>query len=376
MKRLTFITAILTLLTASSCSAQHGQTAHDATPRQQLLTLLDTVVAQHKVIFGHHDDTAYGHTWKYEADRSDVKDVVGDYPGLMNWDLGLIEHNSPVQLDSVPFDFIRDEVRKQDARGGINAFSWHLRNPATGGDSWDTSASPVEMMVTAGTALNDTLYAWLDRAADFFLSLKRADGSHIPVIFRPWHENTGSWFWWGKDYCTPEQYRALWRITYDTFARKGVDNVVWVYSPDKLTTSGEYAERFPGSQYVDVLGVDVYHFNGDEGIDDYRTRVKRQLDGAAAVAAKSGKPIALSETGCESLVVPTWWTSVLMPILEQYPVAYVCVWRNAWNNPKHFYAPYPGQASEESFKEFYANPRTVFAHDLSKIRQNIPNNEK
>jgi mannan endo-1,4-beta-mannosidase len=369
-KTLALSTVLLCATALTGCSKGAATQADDVqqTPAEHLLQRLTAVRDAGKVIFGHHDDTAYGHTWRYEADRSDVKDVVGDYPGLMNWDLGLVEWQRDCQLDSVPFDFIRQEVAKQDARGGINSISWHPRNPATSGDSWDTSYAPVHEMVTAGTALNDTLNVWLERAADFILTLKDKQGERIPVLFRPWHEHTGTWFWWGKDFCTPDDYKSLWHITRQVFDRKGVDNVLWVYSPDKIESTDEYTERYPGDDFVDILGTDVYHFNGSEGLVDYNQRVTRQLNAALELSQKNGKLIALSETGAESLPMDDWWSQVLLPICMRYPIVYVCVWRNAYQNPTHYYAPYKDQPSSASFINFYNNPKTLFASQLKDVK--------
>lgn len=366
------ICAAVFALMASACSgsAKKEAAAADttATPAAELLARLTAVASDGKTAYGHHDDTAYGHDWQYEAGRSDVLETSGQYPALMNWDLGLIEYGDSVQLDGVPFDFIRAEVRAQHERGGINGLSWHPRNPVSGGDSWDVSASPLHEGVQEGTAVNDTLRAWIGRAADFVLSLTDADGRRIPVLLRPWHEHTGSWFWWGKDFCTPDEYKALWRMTREVFDERGVDNAVWVYSPDKLTDSDEYGERYPGDEYVDVLGADAYHFGGEDGIADYYTRTRRQLDGAKALAARNGKLIALSETGSEGLPVADWYTRVLLPLLREYPVAYVCVWRNACDSVKsgHFYAPYKGHAAEADFRAFAADSTIVMADKMKK----------
>lgn len=53
----------------------------------------------------------------------------------------------------------------------------------------------------------------------------------VPVLFRPWHEHTGSWFWWGEKLCTPEEYKALWHMTVDILRSDGVDNALYAYSP-------------------------------------------------------------------------------------------------------------------------------------------------
>jgi mannan endo-1,4-beta-mannosidase len=362
---------MLSSVVSSGCATEHhkgGVVAESAGATEHLYSRLRCVVDSGKFIFGHHDDTAYGHTWSYQEGRSDVREVAGDYPGLMNWDLGLVEYGADKELDGVPFDFIRDEVRKQDARGGINSFSWHVRNPATGGDSWDTSLCKVHEIVTPGTALNDTVTLWLNRCADFFLSLKDGKGERIPVLFRPWHEHTGSWFWWGKDLCSADDYKALWKLTREVFDKKGVDNILWVYSPDNIRSAEEYTERYPGDDYVDVLGADVYHYNAAEGLEDYLTRARRQLDAATALSHKNHKLVTLSETGAESIPMENWWTEVLLPLCSEYNIAYVCVWRNACDKPQHFYAPFPEQKSVASFIQFYNNPKTLFAKDLKAFK--------
>lgn len=368
----TLIAALsIAVCTLSGCSGKKANNDTTEAPtaaspaetlRQRLHALADSGV----VAFGHHDDTAYGLTWRAEPGRSDVKEVVGDYPAIMNWDLGLIEWGCALELDSVSFDLIRREAAAQAARGGINSFSWHPRNPVTSGDSWDTAGGDiVAQMTTDGTALNDTLRTWLNRAADFIASLKDAEGNAIPVVFRPWHEHTGNWFWWGAANTTPESFKALWRMTRKVFDDRGIDNVLWAYSPDKCASPEEYIERYPGDEYIDIMGADVYHFGGEAGIDTYRQRVAITLSAAIAEAKARGKIAAFTETGCEGLPVTDWYTRVLLPLLREHRVAYVTVWRNADNKPGHFYAPYPGHPAAEAFKAFHDDPLTVFATEMA-----------
>ena len=124
---------------SKSASDKDATAADTITPAQTLISQLDSVVKSGHFYFGHHDDTAYGHTWKYVEGNSDVKAVIGEYPGLMSWDLGMIEVDSAKNLDGVPFEFIAAEIAKQNARGGVNAISWHPLNPISGGNSWDVS---------------------------------------------------------------------------------------------------------------------------------------------------------------------------------------------------------------------------------------------
>lgn len=359
---LTLAAAMMVTSCGSGKSNKNAETVTDTvTPAQSLITRLDSVAKSGHYYFGHHDDTAYGHTWKYVDGASDVKGVTGQYPGLMSWDLGLIEVDSANNLDGVPFSFIASEIAKQHARGGVNAISWHALNPMSGGGSWDISATPLHNL-GEGSAVSDTMKVWIDRASAFIASLKDSEGNPIPVIFRPWHENSGSWFWWGKDHSTPEEYIELWKMTRAGFDARGIDNVVWAYSPDKDLTREEYFSTYPGDEYVDILGTDIYHFDGEAGVDAYVNRIKAQMPFVVEEAQKRGKIAAFTETGLEGLPVTDWYTRVLAPVIKGLPIAYVCVWRNAIESekPGHFYVPYPGHAAESDFKKFHDESGAIF----------------
>lgn len=284
---------------------RHSRLSHVLTRWQKAVTIISVIMMTRP----------YGHTWKYVDGASDVKGVTGQYPGLMSWDLGLIEVDSANNLDGVPFSFIASEIAKQHARGGVNAISWHALNPMSGGGSWDVSATPLHNL-GEGSAVSDTMKVWIDRAAAFIASLKDSEGNPIPVIFRPWHENSGSWFWWGKDHSTPEEYIELWKMTRAGFDARGIDNVVWAYSPDKDLTREEYFSTYPGDEYVDILGTDIYHFDGEAGVDTYVNRIKAQMPFVVEEAQKRGKIAAFTETGLEGLPVTDWYTRVLAPAIK------------------------------------------------------------
>ncbi len=361
MVRALAATVIILASTACSSGSKHTEAQPVPTPAETLIARLDSVASSGRYYFGHHDDTAYGHTWRYADGGSDVRAVTGDYPGLMSWDLGMIECDSARNLDGVPFGFMASQIAAQHARGGINAISWHPLNPVSGGNSWDVSTSPLAM-ADSMTSVRDTLVAWIDRAAEFVGSLRDADGRRIPVIFRPWHENSGTWFWWGAGCATPQQYISLYRLTRERFDSAGIDNVVWAYSPDKDLSPEQYFSTYPGDDVVDILGTDIYMFGGQEGVEQYRSRIASQLPYVVEEARRRGKIAALTETGSEGLPMDGWFTGVLAPALDSIGVAYVCVWRNAYQeeNPRHFYVPYPGHESEADFKAYHASGRPVF----------------
>lgn len=335
-------------------------TIASANPADSLRVRLTDYVAKGKTFFGHHDDPAYGHKWVGESGRSDILETTGRYPGLMSWDLGDLEWGREKNLDGVRFDRMRREVIAQNARGGINTFSWHTDHPLSGVDSWKVADTTAVSKLVNTPEGREAYARQLDYLCDFFNSLVDENGNKIAVIFRPWHEHTGSWFWWGRNNCSVDDYKALWTIMRRHFDERGVDNVLWAYSPDRCQNRETYMERYPGDEYVDILGADVYHFNGDAGVEEYKRCATKTLSIASSEAQKRNKIAAFTETGLESVTIADWYTSILLPILKAHPLAYVTVWRNAWNMPRHFYVPYPGHQAENSFREFADNPKMIF----------------
>ena len=336
----------------------------DKTGRELLIESLGASVQAGTIMYGHQDDLCYGHAWKVEdaqndpLERSDVKDVCGHYPAVLGLELGEIELGGDKSLDGVPFALIRRAAVKHVERGGVVTFSWHPRNILTGGTAWDVSSDKVVASVLEGGENHEKFMGWLQIIGDFFDTLRDAGGKRISFIFRPWHEHTGSWFWWGQKLCTTEQYRALWRTTYDYLAgERGFDNIVWCYSPNLDVDAEGYMERWPGDDIIDIMGLDAYSYNGHEGgieaaCELFRSKLVPTLEYLDRLGKEHGKLIALSETGLEGLTSPDWWTATLYPCIKDYPLVYVLTWRNAHDRPEHFYGPWKGFEYEGDFKKF------------------------
>ena len=351
MKKLPLIALALIVLFSCQPTKQSKEVA-EQTLLERLQNLPDSCF-----LFGHHDAPMYGIGWFGDEDRSDVKSVCGSWPAMMSFDLGGLELGNERNLDSVSFARMREEIVKQDARGGVVTLSWHLRNPKTGGDSWDVSDTTVVRSVLNDSALHEKFVGWLDNVAQFMNSLTRADGSKVEVIFRPWHEHTGSWFWWGQRLCSAEEYKALWKLTADRLKEQGVDNVIYAYSPGtEPKTQEEYLDRYPGDDIISVVGVDCYYSDPN----NFFTKLDNALTLIETVAKEHGKVPALTETGFEGIKEADWWTKTLLPILKRHHIAYMVVWRNAFNKQNHFFAPYPGSLSEEDFKAFFEEGSAQF----------------
>jgi len=118
--------------------------------------------------------------------------------------------------------------------------------------------TPVDVgrVVTPGTPENRQALAEMDAAAD---KLQQLEDAGIPVLWRPLHEIDGGWFWW-TDKEKPENTAALWRMMYDHFTReRKLNNLIWVYSAGVGNKTVEYRKRFyPGGDYVDISGIDIY----------------------------------------------------------------------------------------------------------------------
>ena len=327
-------------------------------------------------MYAMQDGLCYGQGWHLEAgdlpdnpiNKCDVKAVCGDFPAIAGFDLGGIEMADTCNLDGVDFDFMRLAAITHASRGGIVTFSWHLRNPLTGGTAWDNTSDKVVASILPEGEKHECFMMWLERLGDFLDSLRDTDGSLIPIIFRPWHENTGGWFWWGADQCSEEDYIALWHMVYDYLAvDRGLDSMVWAYSPSSTCLKEKAMGRYPGDDIIDLIGVDAYAPAHKSDVDQaFIDNMHSDLDFLSGIASEHGLLLALTETGTEGQDCPVWWTEELLPALEGYPVCYLLTWRNAWdgNHPGHWFSTYPGAVSEKDFVSFYESPRTLFLSDI------------
>lgn len=322
-----------------------------------------------KTIFGHQDATAYGVGWKYINDRSDILAVVNDYPALYGWDLANIELDNPKNIDGIPFVNIKKYIQDSYKRGGITTISWHANNPFTGNNAWDTTHGTV-LSILPGNSQHALYVSWLDKIAAFLGALKTENGEAIPILFRPFHELTGNWFWWCKNNCTPAEFIQLWNFTQDYLKNsKQLHNLIYVYNTADFSTAEGFLQRYPGDDRVDILSFDRYQYEQPNGRPQFMQAAEQQLSIITQLAKAKNKIAAIAETGYEAIPDPFWWTKTLYPLLEKYPVAYVLVWRNAGlrdNTTKmHYYAPYPGQVSAADFQLFYSLPKMVFEKKIS-----------
>ncbi len=331
------------------------------------------LLAKKGFMIGHQDDLAYGVNWKYQDGMSDIKEVTGDYPAVYGWDLSGLERPSGVNnIDGVPFSKMREFIQQGYERGGVITMSWHADNPLTGKNAWDTTLGTVASILPGGSK-HELYKSWLDNVAAYFLSLKGKHGELIPVLFRPYHEFTGNWFWWCRNNCTPEQFKTLWRFVNHYLREvKNVHNLLYVFNEADFRSKADFMRYYPGSDVVDLVSFDAYQYNDPTKDDSFVKQTGYKLAILDSVAADTHKVEALAETGYEQIPYANWWTETLLKMLDNHPVSWVLFWRNAGYVPSmgkmHYYVPYKGQVSEADFKKFYGLDKVFFEKKTAKER--------
>jgi len=299
------------------------------------------------IMFGQQDALAYGIGWKasYLDFISDVNFVSGEYPAIYGWDLGHI--GDSVNIDSVNFELMKHWMKEVYKKNGIITISWHHNNPVSGGTAWELTPA-VERILPGG----DTHQKFMDdlkQVSLFMKDLTGDKGEPIPFIFRPYHEMEGNWFWWGKPFATPEQYKELWHMTVNYLRSEGLHNVLYSYNPDFKGDS--VAEKYyPGDEYVDFVGIDTYSIDDTSRIAGINEKINWMIE----FANQHNLIPAISEAGCNLNAVDSdYWTRTLLPFIQGKQLSYVLFWRNA--NRNHYFVPYPGQYTANDFNRFIQN---------------------
>jgi mannan endo-1,4-beta-mannosidase len=328
-------------------------------------------LAKNHILFGHEHATEYGHGWFGDSGRSDVKSVTGSHPAVIGIDFSSLSGRPEAEIETAK-QSLHKQITDTYDRGGVTTVSWHFNNPVSaGGFYWvDSISKPAVSYIVPGASYHEQYKVILKTIASVAQSAIGKDGKLAPMIFRPFHELDGDWFWWGKSHCTQQDFVSLWRFTV-SYLRDSlqVHNFIYAFSPDcRFNNEAEYLERYPGDEWVDMVGVDNYADFGRDGKYDLEAGT-RKLQIVDAYAKKAGKLAAFTETGLESIPNKTWWTATLLPALKSdgMELTYVLVWRNDSKSPTHYYAPFPGHSSVPDFIKFYNDPYTIFENDLKDV---------
>jgi mannan endo-1,4-beta-mannosidase len=221
--------------------------------------------------------------WNYNAS---LQEITAVYDSSKRW-LGMLgaDYYGNFQ-DSVPaprcdYRLANKVIKSYYPKNGIVNLSAHFINPQSGGSAW-SSKIDFDSLFIKDSRIQRVFLTELDSVS---MGIKELCNAGVMVMFRPFHEMNGDWFWWGKR----ERYVDLWKMTYNYMVNtKGLNNMLWCWSPDN--GAGDFHQYYPGDEYVDVLGLDIYVSvkDGDEKV------LKQYQD-----ILQYKKPFGISEFGCE-----------------------------------------------------------------------------
>jgi len=284
MKKYKYLICLLFSLILFGCTSSDPQPVNPKATKEakELLSYLYTLKGK-KILSGQHN---FGHELQRSTDT--VKSYSGFYPAIWGADFLYMK-----RLDN-SMQVVVDEAIKQHKKGSIITLMYHQVKPFEH-DSLGFRKSVKgrvtdeewEQIVTPGTEYHKMLLEKIDNVAFY---LKQLQDENIPILWRPYHEMNGMWFWWG-DRKGPDGFVKLWHIMYDRYVNHHqLDNLIWVWNangPRDWENDEAYAYDlyFPGIDVVDVLATDVYK-------NDYKQSHHDNL-----LALAEGKPIALGECG-------------------------------------------------------------------------------
>ncbi|MFH0760794.1 MAG: glycosyl hydrolase [Bacteroidota bacterium] len=183
-----------------------------------------------------------------------LKTNTGKYPALLGLDL----MNHTRNYSWFDKNVLINEATGWYANHGLVALCWHWRDPLRKTEEFYTDKTTFDVSRVSDTLSPEykAMVSDIDIIATWLKALKNAD---IPILFRPLHEASGKWFWWGAK--GPEPCKALWKLIFDRLTvYHGINNLIWVWTTD---AKDDNLDWYPGDNYVDILGVDIYSQNGD-----------------------------------------------------------------------------------------------------------------
>lgn len=295
-----------------------------------LLAFVHRVSAEQRILAGQHDYNSALGQWSRRAEE-----LTGHAPAVWGTDFYWSSGEDPGER-------VAEEAIRRHRSGQIVTLMWHVGRPTDDApypwaESVQAELTDAEWraLVTPGTPVHERWLAQVDRLASHLTRLRDAG---VPVLWRPYHEMNGVWFWWGAR-PGPDGFQKLYRMLYDRLVNHHhLDNLLWVWDANAPRDIPEdeafaYADFYPGHDVVDVLATDVYHFDYEQ--DEYES----------LLALADGKPIALGEVG--ELPKPE--------ILDAQPAwSWFMVW-SSWLESAN---------TPERVRAVYDSPRTLTADEM------------
>jgi mannan endo-1,4-beta-mannosidase len=312
-------------------------------------------------------------------DDSDCKDVLGQHPGVFGSDFHYFLEGSSEERSI----HLRS-VRAAHNRGALITFDWHLSSPVERGGSFYVNDGNRKLLEEIDAGMDESgqcldapngMCTWYFEQVDKVLELVK--DLRFTIIFRPLHEMSGFWFWWGNLRQGPvgihgyntfaHRYKRLYRSLVEYTRAKGAHNLLYAWSPSNEANFDFY----PGDNWVDIVGLDIYEQGTTYGpsLESFRM----ELSKLTRFADDHQKIAVLAETGFRmgypDVETKFWTEKVLAPLTrgpERLRLAWVLTWMNAqWERSP--YIPYRGMENQEAiadFRLFYQAPQTLFEGDF------------
>ena len=312
-----------TLATVAARGAPRPINPHATREARDLLAYIYSIDGKY-TLSGEHNQMFH-----MSAVSEEVQKITGKYPAVWGGEWGFSDERH--DTDNIKYrPRLLDQIREQRKAGRIIVLTYHQASPTVGepcdfrgGVQCKITDANWDAILKEGTPLNKV---WADHADRLAVALQTLRDEHIPLIFRPYHEMNGAWFWWGG---RPDRFKALWTKIYHRFVDKfKLNNLLWAWTCDK-PYEGVQA-FFPGIKEVDLLGTDIYPVRGAKEVYP-----QEWYDRMFKLAA--GKPLALSEMS----IAPS------PQVLETQPYVWFMGWdslmvrgntpeklREAFDNPK------------------------------------------
>lgn len=301
--------------------------------------------------------------------KNTLKTIANDFPTILNWEI----YTSQTALANKTA-MIAD-MNAHIAAGGIVGLHDHPGNPVTstlfdtgytgaGTGYADRSGTPLATIKSGG--INNALYlTYLDEVANIISSVNG------PVLYRPFHEINGTWFWWnGAD--RRADMILVWQQTVDYLrTTKGLHNILFVLNYDANGDIGNasyggqaLSTWWPGTNYVDIISVDYYPSATPVSIDS--ARFNSAYSELIALSASYQKPLGISEYGAQNSVAQTqsdfWSTGFITPLKTKFPeIKFYATWNGT-------YAPAVNGNSSDSYRTLSGDRLVVNLSEFNKDR--------
>ena len=396
-----------------------------------LYQYLKAVGNSSSVIYGHMEDTVLKAGSSSLPGYSDTEDVTGSISAIDGLDCGGLftgfadKFASRYPDEAVSLGISNDDTTAEDdikaaaafsnksiEAGAIMTLSAHMPNFAysvkkdnadsigktydqfdyTVADSYTLTGDCVNNILPGGK-FNEAYTAYLDLIAEY------ASLVNGTILFRPLHENTGGWFWWGSTFCTADTYKSVFKYTVDYLRdEKNVHNFLYLYGPgSEAASEAEYEERYPGDGYVDLVGFDSYDNNPDESANyTFQDNFRNTIRLTDAFAKKHNKLFAVTETGIangsKALLSSgnkrkNWYKEILDIVTDsEFDCCYFMLWSN-YSSSGSYYTPFVvkdngdgtlcGHEMLDPFITFFwSDAKSIFASDQKNVLSGISVIEK